>query len=292
MKTYDEFINNILETRGRFNCGEVYHERHHVIPRCLGGTDDKDNLIDLFAKEHFIAHKLLAQENPENEKLIYAWWMMTNCDNPTHEYYEPTPEEYEEARICFAKTHSQQMTGEGNLRFGVKPSEETRNKIRDALTGKYRGENSPNYGKHLSEETKNKIASKTKERLKNPENNPWYGISRYGKDNPNFGHCWSDEMKQRMSEARKGEHSHVLKPVICLDNNEIYQGVIFAEEQTGIYRCTIAGCCRGDRKTAGKLKWKYIYDTTKRDGTIVKGAITLGFITEEEALRHLHRQQN
>ena len=63
METYQDFINNILETRGRFNCGDEYHEKHHIIPKCMDGTDDEDKLIDLYAKEHFIAHKLLALEN-------------------------------------------------------------------------------------------------------------------------------------------------------------------------------------------------------------------------------------
>lgn len=63
---YKTFIENILNTRGRFACGEEYHECHHIIPKSCGGTNDKDNLIDLFAKEHFIAHKLLALENPDN----------------------------------------------------------------------------------------------------------------------------------------------------------------------------------------------------------------------------------
>ena len=77
---YAEFIDNILKTRGRFNCKEQYHETHHIVPKCLNGTDSECNLIDLFAREHFIAHKLLALENPENEKLVYAWWCM--CSLP------------------------------------------------------------------------------------------------------------------------------------------------------------------------------------------------------------------
>ena len=40
METYQDFINNILETRGRFNCGDEYHEKHHIIPKCMDGTDD------------------------------------------------------------------------------------------------------------------------------------------------------------------------------------------------------------------------------------------------------------
>ena len=47
--TYKEFIEDILNNRGRFNIpnGE-YKERHHIIPKCLGGNNTKDNLIDLY----------------------------------------------------------------------------------------------------------------------------------------------------------------------------------------------------------------------------------------------------
>lgn len=41
MQTYEEFINNILETRGRFACGDEYHERHHIVPKCMGGTNEE-----------------------------------------------------------------------------------------------------------------------------------------------------------------------------------------------------------------------------------------------------------
>ena len=37
--TYDEFINNILKSRGRFACGDEYHETHHITPKCIGGSN-------------------------------------------------------------------------------------------------------------------------------------------------------------------------------------------------------------------------------------------------------------
>ena len=104
--SYEEFINNILQSRGRFACGDEYHERHHVIPRCMDGTDDEINLIDLYAKEHFIAHRLLALENPNNEKLVYAWWCMCQCKDSSQQRVEVTAEEYEEARIAYAQSFS------------------------------------------------------------------------------------------------------------------------------------------------------------------------------------------
>lgn len=48
--TYIEFINDILKTRGRFNCGDEYCERHHILPKCMGGGNERDNLIDLYAR--------------------------------------------------------------------------------------------------------------------------------------------------------------------------------------------------------------------------------------------------
>lgn len=38
-----------------------YVERHHVVPRSMGGKDTSDNLVWLTAREHFVAHVLLAK---------------------------------------------------------------------------------------------------------------------------------------------------------------------------------------------------------------------------------------
>jgi hypothetical protein len=48
----------ILSARGRKLVG--YSERHHILPRALGGKDDASNLVRLTAREHFVAHALLA----------------------------------------------------------------------------------------------------------------------------------------------------------------------------------------------------------------------------------------
>ena len=42
-------------------CPNGYVERHHILPRALGGTDDSSNLVALTAREHFLAHMLLAK---------------------------------------------------------------------------------------------------------------------------------------------------------------------------------------------------------------------------------------
>lgn len=172
--TYQEFIDNILQTRGRFNCGEEYHERHHIVPRCMGGTNDEDNLIDLFAREHFEAHRLLAEENLNNSSLVNAWWMMANIENGSQNRYVLTAEEYEMVRKKYSKVVSERVSGENHPMFGThrcgkdnpfyghKHNEETKRKIADARKGKYSGKNSPLYGKHLSQDTKQKLSKALK----------------------------------------------------------------------------------------------------------------------------------
>ena len=36
-----------------------YYEKHHIIPKSLGGSNSTDNLVLLTAREHYIAHVLL-----------------------------------------------------------------------------------------------------------------------------------------------------------------------------------------------------------------------------------------
>ena len=46
------------QNRSTPNC---YIECHHILPKALGGSDDSFNLVHLTAREHFIAHLLLAK---------------------------------------------------------------------------------------------------------------------------------------------------------------------------------------------------------------------------------------
>ena len=55
---------------------EGYSERHHIIPRCLGGSDDEENLVTLTAEEHYVVHQLLVKMHPQEASLWYAATMM------------------------------------------------------------------------------------------------------------------------------------------------------------------------------------------------------------------------
>lgn len=92
----------------------TYKELHHIIPRSLGGTDDKDNLTYLTAREHFICHWLLVKmtEGQARSKMIYALQGM-RAQNDSQQRYETkiTSRVYEHYRIEHARIHSETMKG-------------------------------------------------------------------------------------------------------------------------------------------------------------------------------------
>ncbi len=113
--TYDEFIQNILNTRGRFGIpAGIVKARHHIVPRCKGGQDCEDNLIDLYPQEHYDAHQLLFEENPTDYQLAWAWACFHMYDG-----IEIDREKYAELYLNWVKLQSERMTGEGNPHYDV-----------------------------------------------------------------------------------------------------------------------------------------------------------------------------
>ncbi|MGZ5485526.1 MAG: HNH endonuclease [Nitrososphaeraceae archaeon] len=56
-----------------------YSERHHIIPKSLGGPDTKDNLVKLTSREHYICHALLVRMVESKQhlyKMMSAFNMM------------------------------------------------------------------------------------------------------------------------------------------------------------------------------------------------------------------------
>lgn len=49
-----------------------YTEKHHIIPKCMGGTDEDNNLVHLLCADHVRAHILLLDIYPDNGKLLFA----------------------------------------------------------------------------------------------------------------------------------------------------------------------------------------------------------------------------
>jgi hypothetical protein len=113
----------------------TYKELHHIIPRSMGGTDEKDNLTYLTAREHFICHWLLVKmtEGQARSKMIYALQGM-RAQNNSQQRYETkiTSRVYEHYRIEHARIHSETMKGRPAWNKGIPQTEEHKEKNRQA----------------------------------------------------------------------------------------------------------------------------------------------------------------
>ena len=107
---YKKIYNALIE-RGKTRILEGYSEKHHIIPKCLGGNDNKENLVALTPEEHYIAHLLLVKIYPGNVKLIRAAVMMI----PNR----PSNKLYGWVRRKFSQVQSISQSGESNTQWGT-----------------------------------------------------------------------------------------------------------------------------------------------------------------------------
>ena len=80
---YQKIYNDIVE-RAKNRVIEGYSEVHHIVPKCLGGNNEADNLVSLTPEEHYIVHMILVKIYPGNRSLWYAANMMANRNNKTY----------------------------------------------------------------------------------------------------------------------------------------------------------------------------------------------------------------
>ncbi len=75
--------------RARHRRVKGYKERHHVVPRCMGGTDDKRNIVVLTPEEHFVAHQLLVKIYFNHPGIAFAafWMSRDKKRNQTNKTY-------------------------------------------------------------------------------------------------------------------------------------------------------------------------------------------------------------
>jgi hypothetical protein len=121
---YQKIYHQIVE-RAKNRVLEGYKEKHHIIPKCLGGSNDKNNLVELTAREHFLCHMLLCEIYPNENKLRHALFLMAIGKKKIKEKtYVISSRVYERLKC----EYSQMLTGK-------KQSEETRNKKSKSMIG-------------------------------------------------------------------------------------------------------------------------------------------------------------
>ena len=166
---YQKIYNNLMESRKHLNRSkkDEYYETHHIVPRSIGGTDEPLNLINLTAKEHFLAHWLLYKmsSGKNKSKMAYALFMM--CSNNPNQKRIVSARQYEIAKKAIVNSCS--------------------------------NENNPNYQKQLwSEEERLKISKR-----QTGSSNSMYGKTPWNKGL--LGSKHTEETKLKMSVAHKGK---------------------------------------------------------------------------------------
>jgi hypothetical protein len=178
-----------------------YSERHHIIPRCLGGSDELKNIVSLTAREHFLAHLLIAKAFPSELKLSQTAYMMANFGQNTI-----NSKTYSILRSAHKVRMSKFMK-----EYCADP-EVKRKKSKDMLgdknpmSGKVGGLN-PFYGKTHSSDTRAIISYKSKLRtgwVHSEETKRKIGLSQVGENNHMFGKTVSVETREKISNNVKG----------------------------------------------------------------------------------------
>jgi hypothetical protein len=172
-----------------------YSEKHHVIPKSLGGSNAKSNIVVLTGREHFLAHMLLAKIHGKG--LWQAARMMQNKSKvqdrqiTNSRLYEIAKREW--AKHLIDKPRPQHV-GEAirKLKTGLKASEETKAKMSLVRKGRPRA-GDPSKWKH-SEESKTKMSESHKS-LNSGSRLP----KMYGADNP----MHRPENRAKISAAKK-----------------------------------------------------------------------------------------
>ena len=117
---YQRIYNKIINNRKQ-NTPDVYTEKHHIIPKSLGGSNTKDNIVRLTAREHFICHLLLIRIY-KDDKYKWAKMMSAFCrmlQQPQEEQKRYCPSKwYAYMRENLSKAMKINQGGERNSQYG------------------------------------------------------------------------------------------------------------------------------------------------------------------------------
>jgi hypothetical protein len=151
---YLKIYNSIIE-RGKNRVLSGYGENHHIVPKCVGGTNKKWNLVKLTAKEHYICHMLLCEIYPKENKLKYAFWRMCNVGYSKYQErnYRVSGIVYERLKKEMSIIISENRKGKPTT-FGYKHTTESKLKIKENRLKQIITDDAKN---KMSESHKNKL---------------------------------------------------------------------------------------------------------------------------------------
>lgn len=118
-KIYQAFISDRKGREREHLKAGVYTERHHIIPKCMSGTNSNDNLVRLTYRDHVFAHALLlkgAQDDWEKWQMAASMSAVLNFDgggNRTVEERTKMDQKYSWAR----RVHGETVAGKNHPNY-------------------------------------------------------------------------------------------------------------------------------------------------------------------------------
>lgn len=196
---YTKWYNKIIENAKKFETRNEYTETHHIVPKCLGGSDDTSNLVKLSAREHFLCHWLLVKMTSGQSQIKMAFAFNAFRRSSRNQERPLTSRQYNIVRKEVSKARSLLLQG-NTYNLGKKRgpiSDETRRKISDAKKGK-----------PVSEEGKLKRSLALKGRPKSEETKqkmrkPKSAIHAENIRRANLGKVLSEETRKKISESKR-----------------------------------------------------------------------------------------
>lgn len=172
---------------------DSYTESHHIIPKSLGGSNKKENLVRLTAREHYICHLLLARmvEGTNKTKMVYALWILSNrTSTKNSRLYETTRESF--AELMKQRKHTPETIAKMSLaQSGKTISAAQREQLRVINTGLVR---------NFTDEHKENLSKAGTGRVITDE---WKANLSAANKGQGKGRKLSDETKAKLSAARR-----------------------------------------------------------------------------------------
>tara|TARA_R110002124_G_C8774055_1_gene500221 strand:+ start:79 stop:783 length:705 start_codon:yes stop_codon:yes gene_type:complete len=173
---YKMYYDNIIENANS-RVIQGYVEKHHIIPRCMGGSDDDVNIVSLTAREHFVCHRLLTKftTGEIRYKMLHAVGRFVQDGKNTNR--KMTSKQYSVARLSISEA-----------RLGRKHSAETCAKISESAKGRIPWNKGLVNAQVMSDSNKHALS-----------------VLYSGKSYVDrYGQTHADLIKQKMSESKKG----------------------------------------------------------------------------------------
>jgi hypothetical protein len=166
-----------------------YVEKHHIVPRSLGGTDSASNIVSLTAREHFVCHMLLTRITSGYHQVLMKFALGKFIQTAPGQERSFTSWEYNKIREAISQA-----------RTGRKHSEDTRKKMSDKRKGRAPWNKGIKQGPHSEESNKNRSATLTG-RERTPEFCQKVSEGKKGHKSGMTGKKHSEETLQKMRES-------------------------------------------------------------------------------------------